>query len=119
MASAGVCLAACRRVLADDYPDSRRAAQQDFDRLNPDFGVPADQHNSYGRQVILWVPGIRPPQAAWEYSWISPTEPISTYDPPSRHHDRWLARPEQRRLPQGAVRTVHIVVVDVLGQHRP
>ena len=72
MASAGVCLAACRRVLADDYPDSRRAAQQDFDRLNPDFGVPADQHNSYGRQVILWVPGIRPPQAAWEYSWISP-----------------------------------------------
>ena len=29
-----------------------------------------------------------------------PTEPISTYDPPSRHHDRWLARPERGACPR-------------------
>jgi hypothetical protein len=29
-----------------------QAAEQAFDRLNPEFGVPADQHNSYGRQAV-------------------------------------------------------------------
>jgi hypothetical protein len=28
------------------------ATEQAFDRLNPDFGVPADQHSPYGRQAI-------------------------------------------------------------------
>ena len=37
-----------------------------------------------------------------------PTEPIWSYDPSSRHDDRWLARPQRRRLPQGAVRTMHV-----------
>ena len=27
-------------------------AEQAFDRLNPDFGVPADHHNPYGRQAV-------------------------------------------------------------------
>jgi hypothetical protein len=28
------------------------AAEQAFDRLNPEFGVPADQHNPSGRQAV-------------------------------------------------------------------
>jgi len=29
-----------------------------------------------------------------------------------------FAKPQWRHLPQGTVRTVHVVMVDVLGQHR-
>jgi len=32
--------------------DAVRDAEQTFDRLNPDYGVPADQHNPYGRQAV-------------------------------------------------------------------
>jgi hypothetical protein len=32
--------------------DPVRHAEHAFDRLNPDFGVPADQHNPYGRQAV-------------------------------------------------------------------
>jgi hypothetical protein len=32
--------------------DAVRNAEQTFDRLNPQFGVPADQHNPYGRQAV-------------------------------------------------------------------
>jgi hypothetical protein len=35
-----------------NYETHERAAEQDFDRLNPEFGVPADQHNPYGRQAV-------------------------------------------------------------------
>ncbi|HTE68931.1 MAG TPA: hypothetical protein VK942_09280, partial [Actinomycetes bacterium] len=31
--------------------DAVRDAEQAFDRLNPDYGVPADQTNPYGRQA--------------------------------------------------------------------
>jgi hypothetical protein len=48
-----------------------------------------------------------------------PTESISPHDPPSRRDDRWLAPPERRQLPQGAVRTMHVVMVGILGQHQP
>ena len=48
-----------------------------------------------------------------------PTESISPHDPPSRHDHRWLARPERRQLPQGAVRTMHVVMVGTFGQHQP
>jgi hypothetical protein len=38
------------------HPDLERDAVRDaevaFDRLNPDYGVPADQHNPYGRQAV-------------------------------------------------------------------
>jgi hypothetical protein len=27
-------------------------AERAFDRLNPEFGVPADQHSPYGRQAV-------------------------------------------------------------------
>ena len=29
-----------------------RGPEQAFDRLNPEFGVPADPHNPYGRQAV-------------------------------------------------------------------
>jgi hypothetical protein len=32
--------------------DVVRDAEQAFDRLNPQFGVPADQHNHHGRQAV-------------------------------------------------------------------
>jgi hypothetical protein len=32
--------------------DAVRDAEQAFDRLNPDYGVPADQHSHYGRQAV-------------------------------------------------------------------
>jgi hypothetical protein len=48
-----------------------------------------------------------------------PTEPISSDDPPSRRQDSWSVGLERWYLPQGAVRAVAIVVIDVLGQHRP
>jgi hypothetical protein len=32
--------------------DADRDAEQAFDRLNPDYGVPADLHNPYGRQAV-------------------------------------------------------------------
>jgi hypothetical protein len=34
------------------HPTRERAAEQSFDRLNPEFGVPADQHNPDGRQAV-------------------------------------------------------------------
>jgi hypothetical protein len=32
--------------------DPQRDAEQAFDQLNPEFGVPADQHNPYGHQAV-------------------------------------------------------------------
>jgi hypothetical protein len=32
--------------------DAVREGEQAFDRLNPDYGVPADQHSHYGRQAV-------------------------------------------------------------------
>ena len=42
------------RDWSDDHlhPTPQRAAEQAFDRLNPDFGVPADHTNPYGRQAV-------------------------------------------------------------------
>jgi hypothetical protein len=34
------------------HPSRGRAAEEAFDRLNPEFGVPADDHNPYGRQAV-------------------------------------------------------------------
>ena len=43
-------------VFGHTHPEVRRKAVRDaeqaFDRLNPDYGVPADQHNPYGRQAV-------------------------------------------------------------------
>jgi hypothetical protein len=32
--------------------DTLRDAERVFDRLNPDYGVPADQHNPYGQRAV-------------------------------------------------------------------
>jgi hypothetical protein len=39
-----------QQVTAQTQPT--RDPEQNFDRLNPDYGVPADTHNPYGRQAI-------------------------------------------------------------------
>jgi hypothetical protein len=35
-----------------DHSTRERAAERAFDRLNPEFGVPADHHNPSGRQAV-------------------------------------------------------------------
>jgi hypothetical protein len=35
-----------------DAPPTTRELEQAFDRLNPEFGVPADTTNSYGHQAL-------------------------------------------------------------------
>jgi hypothetical protein len=35
-----------------DAPSTTCDSEQAFDRLNPDYGVPANSHNPYGRQAI-------------------------------------------------------------------
>jgi hypothetical protein len=47
-----------------------------------------------------------------------PTEPIPSYDTPTRHEDHGFARPKRRRLPQRAMRTVAVVVIGILTHHR-
>jgi hypothetical protein len=42
---------ALQQRIADAQPTTRDL-EQVFDRLNPDFGVPADQHNPDGRQAL-------------------------------------------------------------------
>jgi hypothetical protein len=43
-------------VFAHTHPELQRDPIRDgeraFDRLNPHYGVPADQHSSYGRQAV-------------------------------------------------------------------
>jgi hypothetical protein len=42
-------------VFGHTHPNERdavRDAEQAFDRLNPDYGVPADTHNPYGQQAL-------------------------------------------------------------------
>ncbi len=47
-----------------------------------------------------------------------PTKPIPPHHPPSRHEHQWFARSQRRRLPQGAMRPMGVVVVGILTQHR-
>jgi hypothetical protein len=42
---------ALRQRTADAQPTTGDR-EQAFDRLNPDYGVPADTHNPYGRQAV-------------------------------------------------------------------
>ena len=35
-----------------DHTNKVREAERAFDRLNLDFGVPADQHSTYGREAV-------------------------------------------------------------------
>ena len=67
----------------------------------------------------LWVPDIRFTSCDLRVLMDQPTEAISSHDPPRRRQDNWHAGPKWRRLPQGAMRTMAVVVIGVLGQHRP
>ena len=42
---------ALQQRTADAQPTTRHL-EQAFDRLNPDYGVPADTHHPYGRQAV-------------------------------------------------------------------
>ena len=42
---------ACQQRTADS-PLGTRDLEQAFDRLNPDYGVPADTHNPYGQKAM-------------------------------------------------------------------
>src|SRR5215207_6818214 len=42
---------ALQQRTADAQPTTRDR-EQAFDQLNPDYGVPADTHNPYGRQAV-------------------------------------------------------------------
>src|SRR6266545_1890791 len=67
----------------------------------------------------LWVPDIRFTSCDLRILVDQPTEPISADDPPSRCQGSWFVGLKWRCLPQCAVRAVAVVVVGVLGQHRP
>jgi hypothetical protein len=41
-----------RNWIHDHHGMAERTAEQAFDRLNPDYGVPADRQNPYGRQAL-------------------------------------------------------------------
>ena len=40
------------RIYDHSHPSRERAAEQAFDRLSPDYGVPADQRSYYGREAV-------------------------------------------------------------------
>jgi hypothetical protein len=48
-----------------------------------------------------------------------PAESVPSGNPSSRRDDRWFGGPERWGLPQGAVRAVAVVMINILGQHRP
>jgi hypothetical protein len=47
------------------------------------------------------------------------TEPIPSGNPSSQRDDQWFGGPERWGLPQGPVWAMEVVMVGVLGQHRP
>jgi hypothetical protein len=84
---------------ADAQPTTRDL-EQAFDRLNPDYGVPADPHNPYGRQVM------RDREAALA---LGTRVAVAS----SRENDRnpvmWLAGQDYRAA--DATRTAHLELV--------
>jgi hypothetical protein len=77
-----------------------RDLEQNFDRLNPDYGVPADIHNPYGRQAM------RDRESA-----LSLGTRVAVAS--SRENDRnpvmWLAGQDYRAA--DATRTAHLDVI--------
>jgi hypothetical protein len=71
------------------------------------------------RNTVLWVPVIRFMSGGLRVLMDQPTEPISSHDPRRRRQGNRHARSQWRCLLQGAVRAVAVVMVGVLGQHRP
>jgi hypothetical protein len=71
------------------------------------------------RQTSLWVPDIRFTSCDLRVLMDQPTEPIPSRNPSAWQDDMWFGGPERWRLPQGAVRAVAVVMIGILGQHRP
>jgi hypothetical protein len=68
----------------------------------------------------LWVPDARFTSCDLRVLVDQPTESTSAQDPPSQPGGSWcFATQEWRLLSEGAVRTVAVAMVGVLGQHRP
>ena len=72
--------------------------------------------------------GIHPSPVGARYSIAScdlrvfmdqPTKSILSHNPSDRQDDRWFDGPEWWCLPQGVVRPVAVVMIDVFGQHSP
>jgi hypothetical protein len=68
---------------------------------------------------MLWGPDIGFASCDLRVLMDQSTEANSLHDPPRRRQDNWHAESEWRRLPQGAMRAMAVVVIGVLGQHRP
>ena len=67
----------------------------------------------------LWVPDIRFTLGDLRVLMDQPTESIPSRNPSAWQDDMWFGGPERWRLPQGAVRAVAVVMIGILGQHRP
>jgi hypothetical protein len=67
----------------------------------------------------LWVPDIRLMSCDLRVLVDQPAESVPSGNPSSRRDDRWFGGPERWGLPQGAVRAVAVVMINILGQHRP
>jgi hypothetical protein len=67
----------------------------------------------------LWVPDIGFASCDLRVLMDQSAEAISSPDPPRRRRDNWHAGSEWRRLRQGAMRAMAVVVIGVLGQHHP
>jgi hypothetical protein len=82
--------------------------------------VGSDDKNIKGETAFRWLVGASYSVASCDLHVLmdQPAKSISPHDRPSRHDNLWLAWSE-RQLPQGAVRTMLVVVVGVLGQDRP
>jgi hypothetical protein len=52
-----------------------RGPEQAFGRLNPEFGVPADPHNPYGRQAM------QDREGPWPWAAGSPSRPAARTTP--------------------------------------
>jgi hypothetical protein len=80
---------ALQQRIADAQPITRDL-EQAFDRLNPNYGLPADTHNPYGRQPCTTgrppsrsAPGSRSPAAARTTPTRSCGWPARTTEPPT------------------------------------
>jgi hypothetical protein len=65
----------------------------------------------------LWVPVIRFASCDLGILMDQSTKSSPSHNPPSRQDSSRFAGPERRHLSQGAVWAVHVVVIDVRGQH--
>jgi hypothetical protein len=72
-----------------------------------------------GHLDSLWVPDIRFTSCDLRVLMDQPTKAVSSHDPPRRRQENGHAGLERWRLPQGAVRAVAVVMIGILGQHRP